>query len=291
VALPHTHTGRIAPLPALVKLKERYHARLILEESHSFGVLGARGRGLSEHFQIPATKIDCIAASLEGAHPHPGLVPSSAGGGQRSVVYLTDRERMWVNQPRDAMLLPSTPALTDLASLSPSGAGASVGGFAAGATGVVGYQRLMGAGYVFSAALPPYLATASTMALKVLEQEPERLQRLRDNTAYLRATLQNIPGLATRADPLSPVLPLQLSHPTGDAAADAASLASIAAAVRARGFGLCVAHASKLTGLQRPAPLAPTLRVFASAAYTKESVVRAASTPPYSDGTSCESER
>ena len=71
---PHTHnTGRIAPLPALVKLKERYHARLILEESHSFGVLGARGRGLSEHFQIPATKIDCIAASLEGAHPHPGL--------------------------------------------------------------------------------------------------------------------------------------------------------------------------------------------------------------------------
>ena len=182
-------TGRLAPLPALVRLKEQYRARLILEESHSFGVLGAHGRGLTEHFGLPATKIDCIAASLEGA-------------------------------------------------------GASVGGFAAGATGVVGYQRLMGAGYVFSAALPPYLATASSMALSVLEQEPERLQRLRDNTAYLRATLQNIPGVVTTADPLSPVLPLRLSHPSGDPQADAAALAAIAHKVRARGFGLCVVHAS-----------------------------------------------
>ena len=66
---------------------------MILEESHSFGVLGGTGRGLTEHFDIPVSKVDVIAASLEAA-------------------------------------------------------GASVGGFAAGAVGVVSYQRLMGAGCV-----------------------------------------------------------------------------------------------------------------------------------------------
>jgi serine palmitoyltransferase len=60
-------TGQIAPLPALVALRQRYHARIILEESNSFGVLGRTGRGLTEHFDIPVSKVDVIAASLEGA--------------------------------------------------------------------------------------------------------------------------------------------------------------------------------------------------------------------------------
>ena len=60
-------TGRVAPLPELVALKETHHARLILDESCSFGAMGATGRGLSEHFDVDAGRVVVITASLEGA--------------------------------------------------------------------------------------------------------------------------------------------------------------------------------------------------------------------------------
>jgi len=44
-----------------------------------------------------------------------------------------------------------------------------VGGFVAGPFSVVDHQRLGGAGYIFSAALPPFLASAAVAALDVLE--------------------------------------------------------------------------------------------------------------------------
>ena len=53
--------------------------------------------------------------------------------------------------------IPATAVDVIVASL--ENACASVGGFVAGDTGVVAYQRLMVSGYVFSASLPPYLAT------------------------------------------------------------------------------------------------------------------------------------
>ena len=36
----------------IVRLKEKYRFRVILEESHSFGVLGKSGRGLAEHYGV-----------------------------------------------------------------------------------------------------------------------------------------------------------------------------------------------------------------------------------------------
>jgi len=48
----YMNTGTICPLPELVKLKYKYKARIFLEESLSFGVLGEHGRGVTEHFGI-----------------------------------------------------------------------------------------------------------------------------------------------------------------------------------------------------------------------------------------------
>ncbi|TVR02126.1 MAG: aminotransferase class I/II-fold pyridoxal phosphate-dependent enzyme [Deltaproteobacteria bacterium] len=42
--------GDIADLPKFVALKERYGALLMVDEAHSFGTVGARGRGVHEHF-------------------------------------------------------------------------------------------------------------------------------------------------------------------------------------------------------------------------------------------------
>jgi hypothetical protein len=42
----------LAPLPEILELKKSYPFRLILDESYSIGVLGATGRGVTQHFGI-----------------------------------------------------------------------------------------------------------------------------------------------------------------------------------------------------------------------------------------------
>lgn len=46
-------------------------------------------------------------------------------------------------------------------------------------------QRLSSAGYVFSASLPPYLASAAVSAVNYLEENPSVLANLRSNIALL----------------------------------------------------------------------------------------------------------
>lgn len=59
--------GDIAPLPKLIKLKEKYKYRLVLDESQSIGVIGSRGAGLTDMFDIPATQVDMIVGSMANA--------------------------------------------------------------------------------------------------------------------------------------------------------------------------------------------------------------------------------
>uniref|UniRef100_F6VUU4 Serine palmitoyltransferase 1 n=1 Tax=Macaca mulatta TaxID=9544 RepID=F6VUU4_MACMU len=62
----YMNTGTICPLPELVKLKYKYKARIFLEESLSFGVLGEHGGGVTEHYGINRLSGQgyCFSASL-----------------------------------------------------------------------------------------------------------------------------------------------------------------------------------------------------------------------------------
>jgi 8-amino-7-oxononanoate synthase len=44
--------GDIANLPEIVKLKRKYGFRIMVDDAHSIGVLGANGRGTAEHFSV-----------------------------------------------------------------------------------------------------------------------------------------------------------------------------------------------------------------------------------------------
>jgi serine palmitoyltransferase len=57
----------IAPLDKILELKKKYPFRILAEESHSVGVLGKTGRGLTEHFGVPVSSIEIISGSTGNA--------------------------------------------------------------------------------------------------------------------------------------------------------------------------------------------------------------------------------
>lgn len=61
----YMNTGSICPLPELVALCKKYKLRIFVDESISFGTLGAQGKGVTEYFGVPKQDIDMIMASLE----------------------------------------------------------------------------------------------------------------------------------------------------------------------------------------------------------------------------------
>lgn len=60
-------TGQLAPVKELLDLKDKYGALLVLDESLSFGALGATGQGLCEHVGVSPARVDVFLGSLENA--------------------------------------------------------------------------------------------------------------------------------------------------------------------------------------------------------------------------------
>jgi 8-amino-7-oxononanoate synthase len=56
--------GDICDLPALIALKKRHGALLMVDEAHSIGVLGAHGGGVGEHFGVDRGDVDVWMGTL-----------------------------------------------------------------------------------------------------------------------------------------------------------------------------------------------------------------------------------
>lgn len=101
--------GDICKLPELVALKNKYGAFLMVDEAHSLGVLGNKGRGVDAHFKVSPSDIDIFTGSLSKA------IPASGGyvaGSKELIVYLQHSSSPFVFS---AALNPSATATAQMA--------------------------------------------------------------------------------------------------------------------------------------------------------------------------------
>ena len=59
--------GDIPDLPRFVEVKKRHRAFLYVDEAHSVGILGEQGRGIGEHYGVPAADVDIWMGTLSKA--------------------------------------------------------------------------------------------------------------------------------------------------------------------------------------------------------------------------------
>ncbi len=132
--------GDVAQLPELVELAARFGAGIVLDEAHSFGVLGDGGRGTVVHWRLPEAAVPvrmgtlgkafgCYGAFVAGSRPliqwlvqkartfvyHTGLPPAVAAASLRALELLRQgedrRQHLRVLEQRLRMQLPGMPWL------------------------------------------------------------------------------------------------------------------------------------------------------------------------------------
>lgn len=146
--------GSIADLPAMRKLCDQYGALLVVDDSHGHGVMGKLGRGTHEHFgMVGELQSSNGQSSKQQTKPAAGLVDIFTGTLGKAL-------------------------------------GGGAGGFVAASDQVVQLLIQRGRPTLFSNALPVTIAASAKKAIEIMLREPQRVQRLKDNTAYARKKIK-----------------------------------------------------------------------------------------------------
>ncbi|HEV3006698.1 MAG TPA: aminotransferase class I/II-fold pyridoxal phosphate-dependent enzyme, partial [Pirellulales bacterium] len=156
IAIEGTYSmvGDIPPLPHFIEVKRRHKAFVLVDEAHSAGVLGQRGRGVGEYWDVNPADVDLWMGTL-----------SKSFG--------------------------------------------SCGGYIAGCKAVVEYLKYTAPGFVYSVGISPSNAAAALASIRLLEREPQRVERLHER-ARLFLTLAKQRGLNTGMSKDTPVVPIIL---------------------------------------------------------------------------------
>jgi 8-amino-7-oxononanoate synthase len=142
--------GDIADLPNIVKLAKTYDARVMVDDAHAVGVLGAGGRGTAEHFGLE-DQVDLIMGTYS-----------------KSL--------------------------------------AAIGGFVAGSKLVIDFIKHIGRSMIFSASLPPSLVASVSVALDIIEEQPQLRAQLWKNTHKMLKSYKEL-GYDTGASE-TPIVPI-----------------------------------------------------------------------------------
>uniref|UniRef100_A0A7S0EXR7 serine C-palmitoyltransferase n=1 Tax=Hanusia phi TaxID=3032 RepID=A0A7S0EXR7_9CRYP len=159
---------------------------------------------------------------------------------------------------------------------------ASIGGFAVADGPIIAHQRLSSTGYVFSASLPPFNATAAIAALRIIRQDKSRIAKLRENSTFAHGVLRDMTlnldknasdTLWLIGDEISPVKHLHLQQGKGKRQEDDETLQQICDIVLDEfSISLVVADYSPL---QKIAPR-PSIRITINSAQTREDIKKCA---------------
>lgn len=84
--------GDLAPLPRLVELAEKYHALLMVDDAHATGVLGRRGAGTADHFNLEG-KVHIQMGTLSKAV---GSAGGYIAGSRKLIDYLRNKARSFI---------------------------------------------------------------------------------------------------------------------------------------------------------------------------------------------------
>ncbi len=145
--------GDRAPLADFVEVKKKHGFQLLVDEAHSFGVLGPNGRGLADE-----------AGLMDEADFVVGTFSKSVG---------------------------------------------SIGGFGAGDHPYFETLRYAMRPYMFTASSSPATIATSLAAVKLLAREPDRRERLRENSARLYNGFKAL-GFEMGCDEVSPVIAVRM---------------------------------------------------------------------------------
>lgn len=85
--------GDLAALPELAGLAQQYDAGLLIDDAHGFGVLGAQGGGIVEHFGLTADQVPILMGTLGKAF---GTFGAFVAGSEDLIELLIQRARSYV---------------------------------------------------------------------------------------------------------------------------------------------------------------------------------------------------
>ena len=88
--------------------------------------------------------------------------------------------------------------------------GGASGGFICAKENVIKLLKQRSRPYLFSNALSPSIVSASIKALEIIESEPERRERIKENTIYFREAMKVL-GFSIKGD-LHPITPVMLGE-------------------------------------------------------------------------------
>ncbi|MBC7396331.1 MAG: aminotransferase class I/II-fold pyridoxal phosphate-dependent enzyme, partial [Bdellovibrionales bacterium] len=151
-------SGDILKLPEITALAKQYNCKVYVDDAHSLGVLGERGEGTAQHFNIHKD-VDLVMGTFSKSF-------------------------------------------------------ASIGGFIAGPADVIHYIKHKARPFIFSAAMAPSATATALKCLDIMETEPQHIQKLRENSAYMSKNLRAM-GFHT-LNSHTPIIPLLIGD---DAAA------------------------------------------------------------------------
>jgi len=125
--------GDMSKLPEITKLAKKYNARVMVDDAHGVGVMGKKGRGTCEHYQL-MDEVDLIMTTFSKSF-------------------------------------------------------ASLGGFVVGKSKIIQYIKHMARSLIFSASITPAALGAVNKALEIIQNEPQRRERLWEITRIMNKEL------------------------------------------------------------------------------------------------------